>query len=162
MECRALLLFLAHKFGVPEWDAEALVHEAVHSLLLAGTSVDNPRAWLIGAVANASRAYGRRRARMDLTDTATLDSMPEPRSTVDAEAVERRLTIQSILRRIRPAYREVLRMHYLKQLTASEIAARLGTTTGYAEKLIVLALRCVRKEYEVLCGSTAGARRRSE
>lgn len=151
VECRALLLYVAcRKFGVPEEDAESLLHDAVLSLLTTTATLENPRAWLVAAVANASRAYRRSRARYELIPQDAFDEMTTLGSTVDAEQVERKLTLSDILRHLHPRYREMLRLHYLEQLTSSEIADRLGSSTRYAEKRIVLALRRVREAYTSL------------
>jgi DNA-directed RNA polymerase specialized sigma24 family protein len=42
-------------------------------------------------------------------------------------------------------HREVLRLHYYEQLSATEIARHLGTTRRYAEKLIGKALKQARR-----------------
>lgn len=117
----------------------------MHSFLLAGNHVENPRAWLVAAVANASRAYGRRSARLESTTPEALDEMAYADWETDAAELERRLAVWHVLRHVPWRHREMLRMHYLDGHSAVEIASWLGTTRRYVEKRIVLALRFVRQ-----------------
>src|SRR3954447_490678 len=65
-EHRPVLMYVAAvKLRVPDADAEALVHEAMISLLTTRAAIVNVRAWLVAAVSNGSRHYWRRRAHLD-------------------------------------------------------------------------------------------------
>jgi RNA polymerase sigma factor (sigma-70 family) len=151
VQYRGLLLYVAaRKFHVPAMDCEALVHEALMALLQACVRIENPKAWLVAAVCNASRAYWRTRARITNMEGARIDSLADTTDTFDAKRIEQEVLVRALVRRLRPEDREILRLHYYEQLTAAEIATRFQTTTGYAEKLIVIALRRARDIYSWL------------
>ena len=145
---RRLLLWVAgRKFHVPEADCEALLHEALLSLLRTRDVIANPKAWLIAAVSNASRAYWRERIRTDAVEGTRIEAIVDTTDSLDADRIEREILVREVVSRMRATDREVLRLHYYEQLTAPEVAARLDTTTGYAEKLITKALKRARALY---------------
>jgi RNA polymerase sigma factor (sigma-70 family) len=148
---RELLLYVAgRKFNVPETDCEPLLHDAVLALLRMNGRVGDPKAWLIAAVCNASRAYWRARARMNEVEGARIEEIADTPGSVDVDRIEREILVREVLRQMERRDRGVLRLHYYEQLTAREIAERLRTTTRYAEKLIAKALRRARTAYQRL------------
>lgn len=154
-----LLVIAARKFNVPEADCENLVQDAMLALLRMGERVNDPRAFLIGAICNASRAYWRTQTRVSNIEGADLDAVAAFTVVSDDDRIERELVMRRVLARLSPADREVLRLHYYEQLTAREVAARLSVTHRYAEKRIVEALRHARVVYTELttCKSIAPA-----
>ena len=145
---RQLLLYIAgRKFNVPEEDCEPLLHDALLSLLRTDERVGNPKAWLVAAVCNASRAYWRGRARVHDVEGARIEEIPCSPQTLDVERIEREILVREVVRWMEPGDREVLRLHYYEQLTAPEVAVRLATTSRYAEKLIAKALGRARTVY---------------
>lgn len=141
VEHRELLLYVAaRKFRVPESEAEPLVQEAIMALLTTRHVITHPRSWLIAAVCNGSRAYWRARARIDGSDVVP-ESIP---AVIDSAQLDRQILIGQLLARLPSRLREVLRMHYLQQFTAREVAERLGLTHGYVEKLIHQGLQTLR------------------
>lgn len=148
LQYRGLLLCVAgRKFHVPDADCEPLVQEALFSFLTAGCHIHNPKAWLVGAVCNASRRYWRDRARTSEMEGTRLDELADAAQQMDVERLEQTILVRRLLERLRPGEREILRLHYFEGQTAAEIAATLDTTVRYAEKLICKALAQARREY---------------
>lgn len=144
VQTRGLLLYVAtRKFKIPEGDAERIVHEAVLAFLCADTVIRNATAWLVAAACNGSRAYWRQRARADRVE-GTLSEADHPADANAAERIARTVLVKSMLEKLSPSDRELLRLHYYEQLTAAEIAPLLGTTPGYVVKRISTALRRAR------------------
>ena len=115
-----------------------------------GERVEDPRAFLIGTICNACRAYWRARTRVSNVEGARLDAVALAVVESDAGRIERELVMRRVLARLPSATREVLRLHYYEHLTAREVAGRLNVTHRYAEKLIVGALRQARIVYTEL------------
>lgn len=135
-----LLLRIAEgKFRVPKEEAEALVHDVFATYLLHHPNVENPRAWLVAAICNASRGYWRRlREHDELTDV---------HQDVRSEETDffRQLLVRQALDTLRDRCKETLRMHYWEGRTAVEMAEALGTTRRYAEKMIHKCLKYTRE-----------------
>src|SRR5258708_2224423 len=127
-----------------------LVHDTMLALLRRAERVDAPRAFLVGASCNASRAYWRARTRVSNVEGARLDAVALAVVESDAGRIEQELLVRRVLEGLRPTEREVLRLHYYEHLPAREVAQRLNVTHRYAEKLIVGALRHARIVYEEL------------
>ncbi len=146
MKYRTLLLFVAaRKFNVPEEDCESIIQDAFLAFLETMAVIENPRAWLVAAVCNGSRHYWRTRSRLDEFDAAKEEYLSPGGAALNVEQLEREILARSVLGRLCERERTVLRLHYFEHLTATEMAAHLGTTTGYAEKLIVKALKHARE-----------------
>lgn len=120
------------------------------SYLTAGCRIDNPKAWLVGAVCNASRRYWRERARREHTEGTSIDDLATPPEVVDIDRLEREILVRRLLEELQPRQREVLRLHYFDGFTATEIADKLDTTVRYAQKLIWKALSKARVLYRRL------------
>ena len=131
------------------------------SLLTTDQPVGNPKAWLVAAVCNASRQYWRERIRHEARDASHEVETPLSESLMlddlYVERLERTILIRRVLGKLLPADREILRMHYFEGETAAEIAMTLGTSAGYAEKLIHRALRQARRTFECLRSEAAYA-----
>ena len=149
------------KFRVPPADAEEILQHAAISLLAVGTRIEEPRAWLIGAVCNACRHYWRRAARRGEVEGTSIDAIPDPPSEFTVERLERAILIRETLRHLPLKMREVLRMHYLLGMTDTEIAYHYGTTPGYARKLITRSLRLTRDVLDVVRGCPAAEHKSS-
>lgn len=145
---RPLLMYAAAvKFRVPDPDAEALVHDAMISLLTTREAIDDIRAWLVAVVCNGSRRYWRCRARFEALPR-DLEKILDSRQPVAAsERLHREVLLRQVLARLRPKEQRILYLHYFEQRTATEIACALGTTPRYAERLIVKTLRRVRRVF---------------
>jgi RNA polymerase sigma factor (sigma-70 family) len=146
VQYRTLLLFVAaRKFRVPEEECESILQDAFLALLETLALVENPRAWLVAAVCNGSRHYWRTRSRLDEFDAAKEEDLFPDAAVLNVERLEGEILVRDILRRLCERERTVLRLHYFEHRTAAELAEHLGTTTGYAEKLIVKALKRARE-----------------
>jgi RNA polymerase sigma factor (sigma-70 family) len=145
------------KFDVPDSDCESLVQEALCSYLTTSGPIENPRAWLVGAVCNASRHYWRDRIRRNKIEGTRIDDFLDVSHEMDIERLERAIFIRELLDGLRPGAREVLRLHYFEGRTATEVATALGTSVRYAEKRIFKALQEARRKYERLRRRPKGA-----
>ena len=147
LEYRELLIHVAcRKFRVPERDAEGLIQEVFLALLRSGESVVNVRAWLVGAVCNASRHY--------LRGASRIQPLPEDYQFVPDTAAERfaeqmatNLTVRQAIGYLQPRCRGTLWLHYYEGRTAKDVALAFDTTPRYAEKLIHTCLERVRRIY---------------
>jgi RNA polymerase sigma factor (sigma-70 family) len=150
---RLLLSVAARKFGVPDVDAEALLQEAMIAFLTTHTRIENPKAWLVATMCNLSRRYWRCRIRTDDIEGGVLSHGAEAASDPSIDRIEQQLVMNRVLALLQIPDREVLRLRYLEQLKARVIAEMLGTTLGYAEKRIRVALRRASEIYMRLHGA---------
>lgn len=147
-----LLLHIAmRRFGVPEQDAESLVHEVFVSYLASSHEVRDARAWLVGAICNASRYYWRCNGRVEaLPDDLQHRSDPESASIADSVATS--ITVRETIKRLHEKCQKTLRLKYWEGCSATEVAAALSTTNRYAEKLIHKCLKKAHEIYKTLSG----------
>jgi RNA polymerase sigma factor (sigma-70 family) len=61
-----------------------------------------------------------------------------------------RVTMARALTEVGPKCRETLRMYYAEGYSAAEIAARLGTSSGYVMQLLHTCRKKVREAYDLL------------
>src|SRR5258708_9198275 len=113
-----------------------LVHDTMLALLRRAERVDAPRAFLVGASCNASRAYWRTRTRVNTVEGARLDAVALAVVESDAARIEQELLVRRVLDRLRPTEREVLRLPYYEHLPAPEIAQPLNVTQRYPTQLL--------------------------
>ena len=144
LEHRRLLLYLGvRKFGIPEPDAEALVHDVFLSYLQSGETIVNVRSWLVAAACNASRQYLHRRDRAaELARALDIQTIGD----LAAEAA-RGLLVRRLLAVVPPKAREALRLRYLAGCTFAEVGRALDTSERYAQKLVFRALSRIREWY---------------
>lgn len=147
-----LLLYIScRKFRVPPGDAESLIQEVFLSFLSSRAEVRDVRAFLMGAISNASRQYWRSRGRFEsLPDD--MNQRSDPFATGLAETVATRITIRETLSRLHERCRETLRLHYFEGCSAPEVGRELSTSTKFAEKLISKCLKQAHKIYLTLTG----------
>ena len=134
-----LLDLTTSRFRVPPAAAEDVVNEVFLSYFSSGTRVREPRAWLVAAVCNGSRRYWMKRHALR---EEPIDSAPEPAAGIDEFLHE--LTVRQVVGRLHRRCQETLVRHYWHGDTAREVAQRLGTTQGYAQKIIH---QCLRKAF---------------
>ena len=137
------------RFRIPVDEARALVHDVFLNYIRYREEVDNPRAWLIGAIVKASCYHLRRSGKVDLVEPAKLEEFGDP-LFAQMDQVHRSILVHQLLEPLGDNCREMLRLHYLEGRTAGEIAAQLGTTEGYAKKMIHQSLVRVRELYRTL------------
>lgn len=148
---RRLLLYIAgHKFGVPNADTEALLQETMIAFLTTHTRIDNPKAWLVATMCNVSRRYWRYRIRMNDIEGGVLTDATDVALDMGIDRIERELIVQRVLSLLHDRDRELLRLRYFEQLTARAIGELRGTSLGYTEKRIRIALSRAREIYRRL------------
>jgi len=148
----ALLTSIAvHKFRIPDDAAETLAHEIFIDYLRKSENVPDLRAWLIGAICNASRIYWRMHARTsELEDFDRAD----PISMRILDSLPDQLAAREALGLLPPLQREILRLRYFEGWTITEIASHLGVKPKYTQKLMSRALRRAEQMYGAV-GSVA-------
>lgn len=139
------------KFNVPPADAEALVHDVFINYLVSARNVrTDVRAYLIGAICNASRNYWRSRkceARVfageepDANDAVTPDLF---------DGLASHLAVASTLARLGARCREVLKRYYLEGQDTPAIAAGIDTSCGNVNYLMHVCRKRARAVYESL------------
>ena len=137
------------KFNIPPADAEGVVNEVFTAYLLRRDSVRNARQWLIGAVCHASRAYWRDAARTSPLPVDVAEYIDPSSPGLEGRIVDR-VTMARALTEVGPKCREVLRMYYAEGYSAAEMAARLGTSSGYVMQLLHTCRKRVRMAYDTL------------
>jgi RNA polymerase sigma factor (sigma-70 family) len=132
------------QYRISELDAEALAHEVFLAYFLKAGEVINYRAWLVGAVSNAARAFLRRRARhVSLTD----ELIPDPSLERVCDALPDQLAGREAFACVTARCQIALRLRYLEGYSVPEVAAELRTSQKYAQKLISRCLRQARRRY---------------
>ncbi len=147
-----LLLYIScRKFRVPPGDAESLIQEVFLSYLSSRSEVRDVRAFLMGAISNASRQYWRSKGRFEsLPDD--MHERADPLAGSLAESVATRIMVRETLSRLHERCRETLRLHYFEGCSAPEVGRELSTSTKFAEKLISKCLKQAHKIYLTLTG----------
>lgn len=139
------------KFNVPPADAEALVHDVFINYLTSGRTVRGDlRAYLVGAICNASRNYWRSRK---TEDRVFADDEPAIDETVADDLLEGltlKLVIASILAKLGPRCREVLRRYYLHDEETRSIAAAIDTTPANVNYLMHVCRKRAQEAYAAI------------
>lgn len=138
------------KFRIPERDVDSIVQEVFLSYIVHVEAVEDVRAWLFGAICNASRAYWRKHP-----PTEVLSPDFELASRDCEYDLATRIAVRETLARLQQKCRDTLRLHYVEGLSAREVAETLATTRRYAEKLIHKCLRRAHEIYAKLVGVPA-------
>jgi RNA polymerase sigma-70 factor (ECF subfamily) len=134
------------RFAIPRADAETLVQEIFLQLLLHASRVRDRRAWLIGAVYNASKDYLRRAQRVQpLPENAP--EAPDPRYARVKEQWPAELAAREAFSRLTARCQLALRLRYLEGHTIPSIANILDTTAAYAAKLVSRCRQLARRRY---------------
>lgn len=149
-----LLLGIAVRtFRVPREDAATLVHDVFVSLISRLDEIRDRKAWLVGAICNASRSYLRRR-RADEGHPIAVEPAHD-----GTDACDDLVAVRQALERIDDRSREILRLRYVQGYTVPELAGHLRTTSRYTEKLLRKALL---RAWEAFGGTDERAPRRPE
>lgn len=123
------------RFRISEGDAETLAHDVFLSFLTNAERVIDRERWLVGAICNASRNHLRRITPTEPLDPQAADAA-DPRSERVSEALADRLAARQMYDCLTPRCQHALRLRYIEGYTVPEVAAALGTTKKYAQKLI--------------------------
>ena len=134
------------KFGVNEMDAQTLAHEVFLDYFTKSDTIVNCRAWLVGAICNASRYHLRCQERTealppDGTETA------DPRSVRVSDLWTDQLAARQAFACLTPRCQLALRLRYLEGYSVPEIADSLATSKKYAQKLVTNCLKQAQRRY---------------
>ena len=134
------------RFGISQTDAEALAHEVFLELLIQASRIRDRRAWLIGAIYNASKNHLRRAKRTEPLP----DEGPEPADPRYARVGEQwpaELAAREAFACLTPRCQLALRLRYFEGYTVPEMAKILDTTKRYATNLIMRCIEQAKKRY---------------
>lgn len=101
-------------------------------------SIDDPQAFVRKVMVNSYASWYRRKA---ATEIVTADPEQDAVIADEAERVDDRDAMWRALLTLSPKQRAVVVLRYYEELTESEIAAVMGTTTGTVKSHAVRALR---------------------
>ena len=144
---RRLLVGTAVKrFGIGETDAETLVHDVFIAYMIKADEVLDARSWLVGAVCNASKHFLRTQSRaVGLPDDFVEE--PDPSSLGLLDRLPNELAARECFDCITPRCQLALRLRYIEGYSIPEIAAELGTSAKYAQKLVSRCLQQAHQRY---------------
>jgi RNA polymerase sigma factor (sigma-70 family) len=145
LQYELLLHISTRRFSVPRHDAEGLVHEVFVSYLASSHEIRDARAYLVGAICNASRYYWRSHGRLE-TLPSDFDHRTDPSAAMLSDSMATRITISETIKRLHEKCQKTLRLKYWDGCSAAEVAAAFSTTNRYAEKLIH---KCLKKAHEI-------------
>ena len=109
-------------------------------------------AWLRGIAHNLQLAHRRRQPR-------TLELVGNEAAPIDAGDDDATLALREGFAQLRPEHQEVLRMHYLEETTARDVAALLDVTPKAVEMRLYQARRALRHLADKHLRTTTGAER---
>jgi RNA polymerase sigma factor (sigma-70 family) len=141
------------KFNVPPADAESLVHDVFINYLTHTRHVRRDlRAYLVGAICNASRNYWRSRRSEDRV-FATEYKVEADTAVVDDpfDGLASKFVIASVLAKLGTRCQEVLRRYYLDEEATPQIAAAIETTCGNVNYLMHVCRKRARDAYQAIC-----------
>jgi RNA polymerase sigma factor (sigma-70 family) len=129
------------RFRLSEADAQTIAHEVFLSYFLKAEDVRDIRAWLVGAMCNASRQFLRNHER----DVALSDDMAnraDPRHA--PEALADQIAAREMFACCTARCQLALRLRYIEGYSIQEIATALKTTPKYAQNLVSRCLQQAR------------------
>jgi RNA polymerase sigma factor (sigma-70 family) len=138
------------RYGIAEPDAETLVHDVFLSYILKSEEIRDVRAWLVGAICNASKYFLRREARAVALPPDIMEE-PDPQS-LNRDRLPDALAARQCFACLTPRCQLALRLRYIEGYSAPEIATELQTTAKYAQKLVG---RCLQQAYDRYGGKGA-------
>lgn len=133
--------------GVPDEDGEDLIQQTLLALVAAWDGVREPEAWVSGALRKKCLMYwrGRRRRLYDAVDGAVLEWLAGPQGPAqERRALESDLA--SVMVRLPPRYRRLLRLRYGLGYDPPEVARRLGYRTSSIGKVTTRSLAALGRE----------------
>jgi RNA polymerase sigma factor (sigma-70 family) len=144
-----LLSFLAfRRFRIPEDEVCAVIHDVFVAFIQSAerirATLDDERAWLVGAVCNASRHYWRKHGR---TSAFTPDDARRIGSDDVADDALDRIELASVLRDLPAHCRDLLSRHYGEGYTAGEIAPAYALKPSSTSNLISKCLFAARAAF---------------
>ncbi len=135
------------KFGISETDAETLAHEVFLDFILKAERVTAVRPWLVASICNASKYYGRVRARSEALPDS-IDEKPDPQLARVVDMWPDQLAAREAIACTTARCQLVLRLRYFEGYSVPEIARELNTSEKYAAKLVSECLRQAQRRYD--------------
>jgi RNA polymerase sigma factor (sigma-70 family) len=137
------------RYRIPPDDAEALVNDTFVAYLERHTYIRNLKGWLSGTVAHQCADYWHARQR-EAPLLPEHDDRADERQQATLQAMERHLTVSSVLARLGEKCRETLHGFFFKGEEQQALADRLATTPGYIDQLISTCRRQAMKLFRSL------------
>jgi len=134
-----LCRFAQGRFHIPPEEAASLVHDVFLSYLSVAATIHRPHDWLVSAICNACRYYWRRRAR-EVPLSPEMIARADPATEDSEDRLLKKITIRTVLSRLDPRSRKVLRLRFEDGYKLRELARVLGVTDKRAEKLLYRAI----------------------
>lgn len=124
-------------FRIPYADAEDLLQQTILTFLVKRDGIREPSAWLTATLRNRCLMYWRsyRRKLYESVDVAILETLGEPERP-DQERVELTSDLNTVIRRLTPKCRNVLRLRYGLDCDPAETAERLGYRSSGIYKIL--------------------------
>lgn len=140
------LFGLAHALSGSHADAEDLVQETLMATLAGRFRGESSlRTWLVGILVRQAAML--RRSLLRRIGRPAEAELPEPAMADPTAAVDARLDLTTLLRRLSPEHREVIVLRELEGMTYAEIAIALGVPRGTVESRLHRARAELRKSY---------------
>ena len=130
------------RFGIAETDAQTLVHDVFLAYMLKADEIRDRRAWLLGSICNATKAFLRSRSRVQALSPDIWET-PDPSS----ETALPQMVARECLACLTPRCQLALRLRYIEGYSIPEIAEELNTTAKYAQKLVSRCLQQASARY---------------
>lgn len=118
------------KYRVPDDDVAELVQDVFVSFVRHHARIRNERAWLVGAVCNASRDFWERRS------AAGISLPPDDLMPAAGGAEIDRIDVAAVLAQLSSRCASVLRLRYLEGWSTEEIARRFATSVNNAKQIV--------------------------
>lgn len=129
------------RFHLSRSDAQTLTHEVFLAYYLKAEEIRDVRAWLIGAICNASRQFLRKNGR-DVALTDEVANAPDPRHA--PESLNDQIAARQAYACCTARCQLALSLRYIEGYSIEEIAAALKTTPRYAQNLVSRCLQQAR------------------
>lgn len=149
------LLGLLARYRIPPEDGEDILQHALLTLVYKQDSIRRPERWLIGTLRNTCLRYWRRRRQQRTEPTA--DEKLEwlsGASPPGQELGDLRRDLETVLDRLPPRCRDVLKLRYALGFRSNEVAEATGYRPSNVRKITS---RCLQE-----LGRELGAERRTE
>lgn len=154
---RSRLLGLLAHYRIPPEDGEDILQHVLLTLLYKQSSIRSPERWLVGTLRNTCLRYWRRRRqeRTEPTSDEQLEWLSGSSPPVQ-ELGDLRRDLESVLGRLPPRCRDVLKLRYALGFGSDEVAQATGYRPSNVRKITS---RCLRElGRELAAGRAAGDR----
>jgi RNA polymerase sigma factor (sigma-70 family) len=138
------------RYRIPAQDAEDILQETLLLLVMKWDTIHTPVAWFRATFRNRCIVYWRRQRRslVDLVDTTLLELVAD--SATSAAALHQlEVDLESVLERLPPRCRALLRLRYGLGFSAAEVGQKLGYSPTSVPKLTQ---RCLSRLTRQLAG----------